>query len=178
MLRKTGVPTDDLLRQVTPSEERLRRGPVAIFECFERIPCDPCQHACPTGAVQPFEDLNDLPRVDHQLCTGCGRCIQACPGLAVFVVQEDLDECSALVGLPYEYCPLPAPGDVVTLLDRQGRAVGQGRIKKVVRPGNRGETPVVWVIVPRGLAMTVRHIRPEGENRGADQPTGGHHLPV
>ena len=51
MLIQNGIPTAEDLMKVMPSEERLRRGPAAIAECFQCIPCNPCAKACPFGAI-------------------------------------------------------------------------------------------------------------------------------
>ena len=34
-----------------PSEERMKLGPVACIECLQQIPCNPCEEACPRGAI-------------------------------------------------------------------------------------------------------------------------------
>jgi Fe-S-cluster-containing hydrogenase component 2/bacterioferritin-associated ferredoxin len=176
MLRGTGVPTAEDLARVMPPERVRRRGAVAVFECFERIPCDPCHRACPRGAVRPFADINDLPEVDWDLCNGCGLCVAACPGLAVFVVHEDYTPATALIKLPYEFLPLPVDGQTVDALDRKGVRVGQARVIRVQRPREKAGTPVVWVEVDRTLAHVVRNITwPEvvgsrGGSPGAGRP--------
>lgn len=175
MLRETGVPTAEDLERVLPPPEARRRGPVAVFECFERIPCDPCHRACRRGAVRPFADINDLPVVDYERCNGCGECVAACPGLAVFVVHEDYSPSTALIKLPYEFLPLPAAGRTVAALDREGRCVGRARVVRVQKPRGKTGTPVLWVEVKKSLAHTVRNIAVgrgraggSGENGGAE----------
>lgn len=163
VLRKTGVPTLDDLKKVMPSEERLHRGPVAVFECFERIPCNPCYDSCKRGAVRPFGDVNDLPEVDFDKCNGCASCVAACPGLAVFVVDMTYSETEGLVKLPYEFLPLPEVGQPVDALDREGKVVGKGRVVKIQKARARTATPVVWVAVPKGLTFDVRNIAFGGE---------------
>jgi Fe-S-cluster-containing hydrogenase component 2 len=61
-----------------PSEERLKKGPTAIIECIENIPCDPCVDACPFNAIS-MEKITDIPEIDYEKCTGCGTCISMCP---------------------------------------------------------------------------------------------------
>jgi len=46
MLEKTGIATQEMVMNVFPSIERINKGPVAVIECFQNIPCNPCQTAC------------------------------------------------------------------------------------------------------------------------------------
>ncbi len=153
--RVEGVITVEELKELglLPPEERLRKGPVAILECPEMIPCNICVSACPTGAIR-MDRIVDIPRVDWDKCIGCATCVAICPGLAAFVV--DLSKPSkAYVTLPHEFLPRPKEGDVVKLLGRDGRELGKGRVVKV-REYNK--TLVVTVEVPPELAMEVRAI--------------------
>ncbi len=142
-----------------PDEERLKQGPVAIFECLQEIPCDPCADACQFGAVLAFQDINDLPQLDYDACNGCGNCVSRCPGLAIFVIDMTWSEDKALLKLPYELLPLPQKGDEVRCFDREGTEVGQGRIVRVVQSLRVG-TPVLWVELDKELALDVRHVAP------------------
>jgi Fe-S-cluster-containing hydrogenase component 2 len=159
LLARTGVPTDDELREVTPSPARLARRRVAIVECFQEIPCDPCADACPFGAIEAFANINDRPRVLSDKCVGCALCVAKCPGLAIFVVDLTGEDGRALVTIPYEFLPLPRPGDVVAALDRQGEMVAEVRVVMVQDAPLQDRTKAVWLAVPRELAMTVRNIR-------------------
>ncbi|MCD4733092.1 4Fe-4S binding protein, partial [bacterium] len=124
-LYSTGVPTADQLASVAPSAERLARGPVLMIECFQKIPCDPCHTSCPTGAVLPFADLNDLPRTDPDKCTGCGLCVVACPGLAIYILDYTKgEEDEAVVQIPWEYLPVPEKGQEVVLTNRAAEDIG------------------------------------------------------
>ena len=82
----------------SPSEERLQKGPVAILECFQKIPCAPCVKACPQGAITIGEDINEIPTFNADKCIGCGQCIVNCPGQAIFVVDLTYSEdCACLL---------------------------------------------------------------------------------
>lgn len=162
MLSKTGVPSVEDLAKVTPSAERLACGPVAVIECFQQIPCNPCSTSCPRGAISSFSDINDLPEIDHDRCNGCAICVANCPGLAIFVVDESYGADTAVVKIPYEFLPVPEVGQSVTAMDREGRAVGQAKVVRVQNSKQQDRTLVVWLEVPRELAMSVRHFRMEG----------------
>lgn len=74
-----------------PSEERLKKGPVAVIECCQNIPCNPCETACKFGAITVGDLITNLPVLDESKCVGCGVCLTKCPGLAIFVVDKSKD---------------------------------------------------------------------------------------
>ena len=78
-LAKSGAISKEELERyrVYPSEERLRKGPVAIIECIQEIPCDPCVHSCPQKAIS-LKTLSALPELDREKCIGCGLCVPSC----------------------------------------------------------------------------------------------------
>ncbi len=161
--RSDGVLKKEDLQRALPSEERLRRGPVIIIECVEYIPCNPCVAACPKGAITIDGDINGTPEVDVETCDGCGVCLSACPGLAIFAVDASGDGETAVVRVPYEYRPLPEMGEEVTALDREGQAVGTARVTKIVNSRAMDRTPVVSLEVERDKVMEVRHfVRKKG----------------
>ncbi len=57
--------------------------------------CDhpPCVEACPTGAT--FQADDGIVKVDHELCIGCGYCVEACPYDARYLnpVTSKIDKC-------------------------------------------------------------------------------------
>jgi len=158
MLKSTGIATPKDLESVIPSKERLTKGPVAIMECFEKIPCNPCYTSCKRGAIKEFEDINDRPELNVDICNGCGVCISNCPGLAIFVVDETYSETEALVKIPYEFIPLPEEGSYVTGLDRAGKPVCRAKVVKVQSSKAQDRTPVVSLAVPKEFSMVVRFL--------------------
>ena len=109
MLIETGIPTPEDIQSVTPSEERFRKGPVAIAECFQKIPWNPCTKACVKQAIRVEPDINETPKIDYDVCNGCGACIARCPGLAIFVVDKTYGENEALVSFRLNFSPFPKP---------------------------------------------------------------------
>ncbi|MFW6071827.1 MAG: NADH-quinone oxidoreductase subunit I, partial [Candidatus Bipolaricaulota bacterium] len=140
-----------------PPEERLEEGPVAIVECPQKIPCDPCSRRCPVGAIE-MEDINETPSVNFEKCTGCSTCVQYCPGLAIFLLDCSSGE-GCQVTLPYEF-DLPAVGEEVLGLDRKGKAITTCEVKgRVTREESAGDTSIVTVKIPETYVNEVRNIR-------------------
>lgn len=159
MLIKTGIPTPEQIEKVMPSKKRLAQGPVAVIECFQSIPCNPCATSCPTGAILPFNNINDLPEFDENKCTGCGICVSSCPGLAIFIVDETYSESEALIRIPYEYLPVPEAGSVVDATDRAGQIVCKGKVVKIFTSRTQDKTTVLSIAVPKEYSMAVRGIK-------------------
>ena len=167
MLLETGIPTKEDIQTVCPSDERFARGPVVVVECFQEIPCNPCVDACKFGAITKPGGINDLPKVDFSKCNGCGVCITQCPGLAIFVVDKTYSAAHAVVRIPYEFIPVPEKGQFACGLDRAGEERGWFEVVRVASGGAKNKTTVIWLAVPRELAMEVRSIKAGGfKNNG------------
>ncbi|MBN2065503.1 MAG: 4Fe-4S binding protein [Candidatus Thermoplasmatota archaeon] len=137
---------------IYPSLKQLQKG-VAIIECVQEIPCNPCVDSCPVHAIS-MKDINAPPVCDYDACIACGKCVGICPGLAIFVVK--LKDDKAHITVPYEFLPVPAVGDVVDALDREGKKRDKALVKNVVK---KGKTMVVTIEVEQPLAMEIRNIR-------------------
>ncbi len=161
MIESTGIPSSDLIYQAFPNIDRINRGPIAIIECFQNIPCNPCSTACTRSAMAPMNDINDLPSLDIEICNGCGLCISKCPGLAIMVVDGSYSEDEALFKIPYEFLPLPKEGDIVRGLNRAGEYITDVKILKVVNPKSYDKTPVIHVSVNKQFIYEFRNIRLE-----------------
>jgi len=146
------------IEKAFPAEERLAKGSVAIIECFQRIPCNPCFAACKRNAIKEFEDINDLPSIDHDICNGCGMCIAKCPGLAIMVVNAQYDTDNSLIKIPYEFVPLPEKGQIVNGLDREGNYVCDVIIIDILNSKVLDKTPIISFSVPKEYLKIVRNI--------------------
>lgn len=153
--RSTGILMGSELAGKVPPRERLLKRACAVIECVEEIPCNPCEEACPVGAISVGDPITNPPNLDFDKCTGCGACVGVCPGLAIFLL--DLSGGSVRVTLPHELLPVPQAGDEVELLSRAGEVLGKGT---VVRTRRAGTTSIVTVELPaEELLWDVRAIR-------------------
>lgn len=143
------------------SKERMQEGPIAVIECFERIPCNPCEGACPFNAIKIGEDITNLPILDEKKCKGCGLCIACCPGMAIFVVHLNYSQRESLFTFPYEFLPVPKIGSVVKGIDRNGKVVTHGRVIKVNESKKNNHTNIISIAIPKKFINSVRGIKIE-----------------
>ena len=169
MLKNTGIVTSDLIQSAYPDEKRRKAGAFAVIECFQSIPCDPCQTSCKRDAIFPMKDINDLPKINFDKCNGCGICVAACPGLAIFIVDETFSNDEALVKIPYEFLPLPDKGDEAWGLDREGKKVCKVIVHNVLNTKANDRTPIISLRVPKEYAMDVRFFAKEDDFKMASE---------
>lgn len=142
-----------------PSEKRIKKGPVVIIECAEDIPCNPCETICPNGAIKVGFPITNLPELNEEKCSGCGKCIPICPGLAIFVLNYNFNEKESSLTIPYEFLPLPSKGEKVKCFDRNGKYVCKGEIVKVISPEKNNMTGLVTFSFPKRYYNVVRSFK-------------------
>lgn len=159
-IKKTGIPSWEELKASPglPDADRLEEGPVAFIECVQEIPCNPCEDVCPFGAIEVGSPITNLPKLYGEKCTGCGLCVAACPGLAIFKVHKNYTNTTSLVEFPFEYHPLPKTGETVRCVNREGEFVVEGKVVKVRNPKQFDATPLITVEVPKKYFLEVRSI--------------------
>lgn len=164
----TGIPSREELEASPgyPKAEDLSKGPLVVIECVEDIPCNPCEGACPSGAIFVGTPITNLPVFYAEKCDGCGRCIPLCPGQAIFRVDTTYSKEKATVSFPYEFLPLPKKGDAVKGVNRAGEVICDARVLRVQNPKGFDRTAVITLTVPKGLAMEVRSIKPLKSSKG------------
>ncbi|MDR1464857.1 MAG: FAD-dependent oxidoreductase [Oscillospiraceae bacterium] len=133
------------------------KGVHPVIECTQNIPCNPCQDVCPKGCIRVGANIVALPVVDKTAtCTGCGLCVAACPGQAVFLVDEDAEPGFALVTLPYEFLPIPKAGDKGTALGRGGQPVCPAEVVRCKSASAYDRTSLLTIRVPKEMGMRAR----------------------
>jgi len=155
-----GIPTEEEFWKCPgiPTKERMLRGPVAVIECFQEIPCNVCEDACPLGAIKVGHPITNLPTLDGNKCIGCKSCIPKCPGLAIFVVDLSPKD-GARVSLPYEFLPVPVVGEEVEVLNRWGSTIAKGKVIEVLYNEKFDKTYIITISVPKEHALDARAIR-------------------
>ncbi len=160
-VRYTGIPSAAELAAChgIPSEKRMRQGRVAVIECVQEIPCNPCEGICSFGAITIGEQITNLPVLHEEKCTGCGKCVANCPGLAIVVVNKAWSETEGTVEFPFEYLPLPEKGSEVEAVDRGGEVVCRAKVLAVTKLPSYAGTAVVRLAVPIDLVDVVRSMK-------------------
>jgi len=105
-----------------------------VLGCRETIPCNPCAEICPQLALRMPNEGDILPRADFVgSCTGCGKCVANCPGLAITLVDmTPRAEGKARVTLPFELPLNFATGARVEVMDWKGEPLGSARVLEIL----------------------------------------------
>jgi Fe-S-cluster-containing hydrogenase component 2 len=155
-----GIPTLEELKAGSgwPPDKRFAEGPVAVLECTQAIPCNPCEAACPHKAISVGSDIITPPVLDGNSCVGCGLCIPQCPGLAIFVVDMTYSKDEATVEFPFEYNNPPERNSIISAVNRIGEKVCEGRVLDIKNSPSFGKTMVIKIKIPKDYAHNVRGI--------------------
>lgn len=160
MLDKTGIPTKQQVLSVFPKTHELT-SLKAIIECYEEIPCNPCESHCPFDAIVVGENINTRPQLVVDRCVGCGICVAICPGVAIMLAK--VNEHKASFTIPYEFNPKPQVQDVCNAINREGQIIGDALITRVVDTPKQNHTALISVVVDRTLLHDFITIRSKDE---------------
>ena len=134
-----------------------RVGIHPVMECTQNIPCNPCRDACPKGCIRVNGAITALPSVnDRAQCIGCGMCVAACSGQAIFLVNEDSGAGCATVTLPYEFLPLPKKADRGIALSRSGEPLCEAEVVEVRTAEAFDHTALLTIRVPLEMSGKAR----------------------
>ncbi|WP_326909626.1 4Fe-4S binding protein [Sedimentibacter sp. MB31-C6] len=161
MFEQTGIPSKDMIMEKFPLVDRINRGPVAVVECYKEIPCNPCQTACKLDAIKVGTDINSVPKVNFENCSGCGICLSKCPGLAIMIVDGSKSNYTVEVKIPYEFLPLPKKDEIVKGLDREGNYITDAKVLKILNPKSFDRTPIITIEIDRKYLYDIRNIKVE-----------------
>ena len=151
-----------------PGTDTLNTKKCVVVECKQNIPCNPCESACPHGAIIVGNPITNLPIVDPEKCIGCGLCVAQCPGQACFLVDMSHEEYDT-VTIPYEYYPLPEKNQEVYGLSRDGVYLVKATVLRVIMAKKNDRTAVIEIKVPKGFGMKVRNISVDGKRIASEE---------
>ncbi|MDY5578139.1 MAG: FAD-dependent oxidoreductase [Lachnospiraceae bacterium] len=164
-----GIPvSENLLKKGYIADDEIERFPGVtrqkgihpVIECTQNIPCNPCQDACHKGCIKIGEKITSLPVVNpNNQCVGCGMCVAACSGQAIFLVDEDYEPGYATVTLPYECLPVPEKGAKGKALGRDGQIVCDAEVVSVKTAPVFDKTNLLTMKVPVDMAMKARYFK-------------------
>ncbi len=132
-----------------------------LLRCVQEIPCNPCIEACPHDLISMPGSILALPEFAG-LCEGCSRCVVACPGLAINLVNNDYDPTgeTALLTLPFEFTDETIPyGEEVVTVDMEGHEVGTGKVVAVRKREDQDRRKLLLLEVPDGDKHAVAGFR-------------------
>jgi thioredoxin reductase/Fe-S-cluster-containing hydrogenase component 2/bacterioferritin-associated ferredoxin len=146
---------------VTEDIPDKKEGVFPVLHCAQEIPCNPCTSVCPQGSIVIEEsDIRGLPEYVGEGCIGCEQCVAICPGLAVTLVDYGADGESPTVTIPYEFPPETVDaGDIVTVLDTEGKVLGNVEVTGVRAPRFADRALLVRVTAPWEIAERIAGIR-------------------
>ena len=157
-LLKTGYLEDEELEKYPGVIKK--KGVHPVIECTQNIPCNPCQDACKFGCISIGNNITTLPIVvPNSECKNCGMCVASCSGQAIFLIDEDYDEKSATVTMPYELLPYPESGDKGKGLSRNGEAVCEAEVLSVKTAKAFDKTALLTIKIPKQYVDRVRFYR-------------------
>ena len=151
-----------------PGTDTLNTKKCVVVECKQNIPCNPCESACPHGAIIVGNPITNLPIVDPEKCIGCGLRVAQCPGQACFLVDMSHEEYDT-VTIPYEYYPLPEKNQEVYGLSRDGVYLVKATVLRVIMAKKNDRTAVIEIKVPKGFGMKVRNISVDGKRIASEE---------
>lgn len=138
--------------------QQALNGPVAVVDCREEIPCNPCEEACRKGAITIGDDICATPLYRPEDCDGCAKCVSLCPGMAVFILDRSAGGDGARLTVPYEMRDELKAGDEAWALDGEGNSLGKVKILNVTGGAKKGQTRLVKMEVPEEWALKVRGV--------------------
>jgi len=129
-----------------------------VIRCVEEIPCNPCVDSCTKcSIVIPGDPIMGLPEFSGE-CTGCLKCVAACPALAITLVRPDAGESdgTSVVVVPYELeSSSLEKGMEVRTVDFSGNTLGTGKIVRVNKSPGDEKRMLVSVEVPSDQAVDI-----------------------
>lgn len=139
-------------------------GVFPVLHCFQEIPCNPCMTSCPKNLIgTKGHPVLGIPEYSGEGCTGCGKCVAVCPGLAVTLVDSRKRPERPIVTIPFELGSWLLPtGRELDLTDWQGEPLGRGILVDARNAPGDGRTVLLRVETDARIAARVAGVRIQG----------------
>jgi NADPH-dependent 2,4-dienoyl-CoA reductase/sulfur reductase-like enzyme/Pyruvate/2-oxoacid:ferredoxin oxidoreductase delta subunit len=146
---------------VTEEIPENESGIFPVFHCSQEIPCNPCLSVCPRHSIRiEGDEILGLPTFMNEDCIACEKCVAVCPGLAITLVDIRKGPEAITVTIPFEFTRgAIKEGDVVTVLDTEGKVLGNVPVVKVRAPNFADHALLVRVAAPPAIAKLIAGIR-------------------
>ena len=162
-LLKKGYIADEETELYPGIVKHKKLGVHPVIECTQNIPCNPCQDVCKLGCIEVGNDITALPIVkENSNCINCGMCVAACPGQAIFLLDEEAEEGYAYLTIPYEFLPVPYSGEIGLALDRSGKEVCKAEVLYVRTSKAFDHTALLTMKIPSNMSNRVRFFKRSG----------------
>jgi Fe-S-cluster-containing hydrogenase component 2 len=134
-----------------PRQEHQTRA-VASIECIEEIECRLCEASCPENAISISRSQGTF--LNELACTGCAKCITACPAQIPVLIHEKEHQSSVQVTLAHPAGVSFKDRDLAQVVNRQGAQLGAAKVIQSSR-----EEGWLKLEMPAHLAWEARGVR-------------------
>ena len=138
-------------------------GVAPVIHCTQEIPCNPCSSLCPNCLIEIKKvDIRQIPYYlgNNYCCQACERCVVGCPGLAITLVDYRNNPDYPTISIPYEFNrEIIRAQDRVTVLDTEGRSLGDVDVVAVYNIPTSDRTMVVQVQAPKEYARQIAGVQ-------------------
>ena len=192
ILHSFGIETEEMIKELEekaqimkalPPKPKTRGIPIQeegifpIFHCDQEIPCNPCTTICPQHQIETENDLiTNLPFFKgEKVCTGCGRCVAVCPGLAVSLIDYRKDKENPFVTLPHEFVEESLKkGERVMVMSNEGE-LGEFFIERIRKLKEFPRTQLITFKLPIKIAKYAIGIKVQADE--ISEPIAIYHKP-
>ena len=169
ILKEEGVKTTEDLDKLQKFSEVMKKKPpppvdveiiqeeegvYPVFYCNQEIPCNPCTSVCPNEQIETLDDLiTQLPFFKgEEECTGCGKCVAVCPGLAVILKDYRKDKDNPLVTFPLELSAKKLEKDQNVIVVSNDTELGEFKVHRARILNEFPKTQLITIKLPSKIS--------------------------